>query len=104
MSSCISNCRTPTPSSKSGSRSAPGRCRRPIAGCRRNGCGCSARNGFKNEILGTVAHDLKNPLGVILGRTEMLTELIGAGASKDSINLQIEHIRDASRRTDVDGR
>ncbi len=32
-------------------------------------------NGFKNEILGTVAHDLKNPLGVILGRTEMLTEL-----------------------------
>ena len=35
-------------------------------------------NGFKNEILGTVAHDLKNPLGVILGRTEMLTELIGA--------------------------
>ena len=34
-------------------------------------------NGFKNEILGTVAHDLKNPLGVILGRTEMLTELIG---------------------------
>jgi len=23
-------------------------------------------NGFKNEILGTVAHDLKNPLGVIL--------------------------------------
>src|SRR5882724_13096756 len=31
-------------------------------------------NGFKNEILGTVAHDLKNPLGVILGRTEMLTE------------------------------
>ncbi len=37
-------------------------------------------NGFKNEILGTVAHDLKNPLGVILGRTEMLTELIGAGS------------------------
>ena len=35
-------------------------------------------NGFKNEILGTVAHDLKNPLGVILGRTEMLVELITA--------------------------
>src|SRR2546430_2077921 len=34
-------------------------------------------NGFKNEILGTVAHDLKNPLGGILGRTAMLTELIG---------------------------
>ena len=37
-------------------------------------------NAFKNEILGTVAHDLKNPLGVILGRTEMLKELIGAGS------------------------
>ena len=31
-------------------------------------------NAFKSEVLGTVAHDLKNPLGVILGRTEMLTE------------------------------
>jgi signal transduction histidine kinase len=55
-------------------------------------------NGFKNEILGTVAHDLKNPLGVILGRTEMLTELISAGASSDSVTAQIEHIRDATRR------
>ena len=33
-------------------------------------------NAFKSEVLGTVAHDLKNPLGVILGRTEMLTELL----------------------------
>jgi signal transduction histidine kinase len=55
-------------------------------------------NGFKNEILGTVAHDLKNPLGVILGRTEMLTELIGAGSSKESVTGQVEHIRDATRR------
>ena len=55
-------------------------------------------NGFKNEILGTVAHDLKNPLGVILGRTEMLTELIATGASNDGVNTQIEHIRDAARR------
>ncbi len=55
-------------------------------------------NGFKNEILGTVAHDLKNPLGVILGRTEMLTELITAGASKESVTAQVEHIRDATRR------
>jgi signal transduction histidine kinase len=55
-------------------------------------------NGFKNEILGTVAHDLKNPLGVILGRTEMLTELIGAAASKESVTAQVEHIRDATRR------
>jgi signal transduction histidine kinase len=55
-------------------------------------------NGFKNEILGTVAHDLKNPLGVILGRTEMLTELIGASSSKESITAQVEHIRDATKR------
>jgi signal transduction histidine kinase len=55
-------------------------------------------NGFKNEILGTVAHDLKNPLGVILGRTEMLTELIATGASKDGVTTQIEHIRDAAKR------
>jgi signal transduction histidine kinase len=55
-------------------------------------------NGFKNEILGTVAHDLKNPLGVILGRTEMLTELIGASSSKESIIAQVEHIRDATKR------
>jgi signal transduction histidine kinase/DNA-binding NarL/FixJ family response regulator len=55
-------------------------------------------NGFKNEILGTVAHDLKNPLGVILGRTEMLTELIGAGSSKESVTAQVEHIRDAAKR------
>jgi signal transduction histidine kinase len=55
-------------------------------------------NGFKNEILGTVAHDLKNPLGVILGRTEMLTELIGAGSSKENLSNQVEHIRDATKR------
>jgi signal transduction histidine kinase/CheY-like chemotaxis protein len=55
-------------------------------------------NGFKNEILGTVAHDLKNPLGVILGRTEMLTELISADASRESVTAQIDHIRDATRR------
>jgi signal transduction histidine kinase len=55
-------------------------------------------NGFKNEILGTVAHDLKNPLGVILGRTEMLTELISAGASKEGVTAQVEHIRDATKR------
>jgi signal transduction histidine kinase len=55
-------------------------------------------NGFKNEILGTVAHDLKNPLSVILGRTEMLTELIAAGSSRDGITSQVEHIRDATKR------
>jgi len=55
-------------------------------------------NGFKNEILGTVAHDLKNPLGVILGRTEMLTELISTAASVESVTAQVTHIRDATKR------
>jgi signal transduction histidine kinase len=55
-------------------------------------------NGFKNEILGTVAHDLKNPLGVILGRTEMLKELISTGASESGVVAQVDHIRDATKR------
>lgn len=33
-------------------------------------------NDHKAEVLGTVAHDLKNPLGVILGRSEMMGELL----------------------------
>src|SRR6202043_4066057 len=32
------------------------------------------------------------------GRTEMLTELIGAGSSRESVTAQVEHIRDATRR------
>ncbi len=56
-------------------------------------------NAFKNEILGAVAHDLKNPLGVILGRTEMLKEMIGnAASSKDNVQMQIQHIREATSR------
>jgi signal transduction histidine kinase len=56
-------------------------------------------NAFKSEILGTVAHDLRNPLAVILGRTEMLTEMVGTAAlSPESINAQIGHIRGAANR------
>jgi len=56
-------------------------------------------NAFKSEILGTVAHDLKNPLGVILGRTEILKEMIGtAGALDDNVQTQIGYIRDAANR------
>src|SRR6187399_111335 len=56
-------------------------------------------NSFKSEILGTVAHDLKNPLGVILGRTEILKEMVaGAGALNDGIAAQLSHIRDAANR------
>jgi signal transduction histidine kinase len=56
-------------------------------------------NAFKNEVLGTVAHDLKNPLGVILGRAEMLGEMVGdSGVPVDSIKAQIGHIRTAAQR------
>jgi signal transduction histidine kinase len=55
-------------------------------------------NAFKNEVLGTVAHDLKNPLGVILGRTEMLSELISVDSAKENIAAQVDHIRDATKR------
>jgi signal transduction histidine kinase len=56
-------------------------------------------NTFKSEILGTVAHDLKNPLGVILGRTEILKEMIaGAGALNEGVEAQLAHIRDAANR------
>jgi signal transduction histidine kinase len=56
-------------------------------------------NTFKSEVLGTVAHDLKNPLGVILGRAEMLSEMVGDGASSvDSVKTQIAHIRAAAQR------
>jgi signal transduction histidine kinase len=56
-------------------------------------------NAFKSDVLGTVAHDLKNPLGVILGRAEMLSEMVDDGASSaDSIKVQIAHIRTAAQR------
>ena len=56
-------------------------------------------NTFKSEILGTVAHDLKNPLAVILGRTEMLREMIGrAAASTETVVAQVDHIRNATNR------
>ena len=56
-------------------------------------------NMFKGEVLGTVAHDLKNPLGVILGRTEMLTEFLAMSPfPQDSARSQVEHIRQSARR------
>jgi signal transduction histidine kinase len=56
-------------------------------------------NALKNEILGTVAHDLKTPLAVILGRTEMLTEMVGkAASSTENIKAQIVHIRTSANR------
>jgi signal transduction histidine kinase/CheY-like chemotaxis protein len=56
-------------------------------------------NRLKSEILGTVAHDLKNPLGVILGRAEMLGDILSApNAALDLACSQIEHIRTSAKR------
>jgi signal transduction histidine kinase/CheY-like chemotaxis protein len=56
-------------------------------------------NEFKGEILGTVAHDLKNPLGVILGRTEMLNEFLSMSpVPEDQARGQVDHIRQSARR------
>ncbi|MEH3146047.1 MAG: DUF3369 domain-containing protein [Methylobacterium frigidaeris] len=56
-------------------------------------------NQLKTEILGTVAHDLKNPLAVILGRTEMLGDLIGTLPQPvEAMQAQVGHIRDSARR------
>jgi len=55
-------------------------------------------NNFKNEILGTIAHDLKNPLGVIMGRAEMLRTLAEQGADAEPICRQTDHIREAAAR------
>jgi signal transduction histidine kinase len=56
-------------------------------------------NAFKTEMLGTVAHDLKNPLSVILGRTEIITDLIRAGAAEpDRVVVQVEQIRASALR------
>lgn len=56
-------------------------------------------NSLKTEILGTVAHDLKNPLSVILGRSEMLTDLIALDrAPKDQLATQVTYIRTSATR------
>jgi len=56
-------------------------------------------NAFKREIVGTVAHDLKNPLGVVLGRSEMLKDLIAAEPlNVDLAYEQIRHVEESGRR------
>jgi signal transduction histidine kinase len=56
-------------------------------------------NRFKNEVLGMVAHDIKNPLSVILGRSEMLTEFLEQEpVPVDMARTQLGHIRDSATR------
>src|SRR5918998_414694 len=56
-------------------------------------------NKFKDDILGIVAHDLKNPLGVILGRTEMLADLLAMEPPQlEPARSQLDHVRLSARR------
>ena len=62
-------------------------------------------NAFKNEVLGKVAHDLKNPLSVILGRAELLSKRVAlTPLPLDSIRAQLDQIRiSAERLNDMAG-
>jgi signal transduction histidine kinase/DNA-binding NarL/FixJ family response regulator len=54
-------------------------------------------NEFKNEILGTVAHDLRSPLSVIMGRAELMNELVSMEPIPgDKLRDQIGHIRSSA--------
>jgi signal transduction histidine kinase/response regulator of citrate/malate metabolism len=56
-------------------------------------------NAFKSEILGKVAHDLKNPLGVITGRAEMMMDFLEAvPISVDKLGSQVKHVRESAQR------
>ena len=56
-------------------------------------------NDFQSEVLGKVAHDLKNPLNVILGRSEILEELFsGNSDGAQAAAPQLRHIRSSALR------
>jgi signal transduction histidine kinase/CheY-like chemotaxis protein len=56
-------------------------------------------NRYKAELLGTIAHDLKNPLGVIMGRAEMLADLLGLDpVPAQQTRIQVEHVRTTAKR------
>ncbi|KIU32097.1 histidine kinase [Methylobacterium radiotolerans] len=54
-------------------------------------------NSLKTEILGTIAHDLKNPLAVILGRAEMLSDLIDMQGDREQMRAQVQHVRTSAK-------
>ncbi len=56
-------------------------------------------NAFKTEVLGIVAHDLKNPLSVILGRADMLGQQVTRDPLPiDNIRKQVDQITQSARR------
>ena len=55
-------------------------------------------NAFKIDLLGMVAHDLKNPISVILGRAEIIGELIDRPEPpKDMLAAQVGRIVEPAR-------
>lgn len=54
-------------------------------------------NSLKTEILGTIAHDLKNPLAVILGRAEMLSDMIDMQGDREQMRAQVQHVRASAK-------
>jgi signal transduction histidine kinase/DNA-binding NarL/FixJ family response regulator len=56
-------------------------------------------NELQREILGTVAHDIRNPLAVVLGRTEIMKEMIPRSEGlNEKLMAQVEFIRTAASR------
>lgn len=55
----------------------------------------SRLNNTKNQLLGMAAHDLRNPLGIILGYTNLLISSLGGKVDDKSI-LKLEHIKKSS--------
>ena len=56
-------------------------------------------DALKNEILGIVAHDLKNPLSVMLGRAEVIDQLLTlTPIDVERCLLHLVQIKDASKR------
>ncbi len=56
-------------------------------------------NALQSEILGIVAHDLKNPLSVILGRAEVIDQLLAIAPIDVERSLShLTYIKDAAKR------
>ena len=52
-------------------------------------------NAFKNEMLGIVAHDLKNPISVVMTRADLLAKVDDASPPQDQIGPHVAAIKEA---------